>query len=209
MEKYHKIQSIYKRDDRGRFLMGEYATPELAYLAELQWEWTEKVDGTNIRIGLELGVDGHLRYRVGGRTERAQIPVALLDAIAALGLEPKIRAAFSEGPGCLYGEGYGPRIQKGGKYRDDPSFVLFDVMVGDWWLKREDVENVATTLGIDVVPLLGHGTIPEAISQVKGGLISQWGDFEAEGIVARPMVPLCTRAGHRVITKVKGRDFRV
>jgi hypothetical protein len=39
------------------------------------------------------------------------------------------------------------------------------------------------------------------------GFKSHWGDFIAEGIVARPKVELKTRAGHRIITKLKYKDF--
>jgi hypothetical protein len=39
------------------------------------------------------------------------------------------------------------------------------------------------------------------------GVKSWWGDFDAEGIVARPQVELFTRAGHRIITKLKCKDF--
>ena len=53
----------------------------------------------------------------------------------------------------LFGEGYGPRIQKGGgKYRDDASFILFDVYLPqkNLWMKRDAVEDIAKTFGIDV-----------------------------------------------------------
>ncbi|KKL53664.1 hypothetical protein LCGC14_2273140, partial [marine sediment metagenome] len=49
-------------------------------------------------------------------------------------------------PITLYGEGYGARIQKGGgDYRKggDVSFRLFDVLIGETWLRRVDVEDVA------------------------------------------------------------------
>jgi len=29
MEKFQKIQSVFKRDEKGQFLMGQYATPVL------------------------------------------------------------------------------------------------------------------------------------------------------------------------------------
>lgn len=213
MDLYPKIQSIYRRTDRGEFIPGEFATPEIAYLARCDWEWTEKVDGTNIRIG--IGDDGI--YRVGGRTDNAQIPVRLLDAIAALGLEDKLVSMRmeQEAPVCLYGEGYGAKIQKGGgNYRPDQGFVLFDVRVGDWWLKRPNVEAVAKTLSLDVVPIVGHGPLVDpdsfltAESCVRGGVGSKWGEFEAEGIVCRPVVPLFDRRGNRVIVKLKTKDYR-
>jgi len=117
-------------------------------------------------------------------------------------------AKFGDGA-VLYGEGYGAKIQKGGgNYRQDQDFVLFDVKVGDWWLRRPDVEEVADTLGLDVVPVIEQGTLFDAVSMVRNGLQSTWGDFEAEGIVARPTVDLKMRNGSRIITKIKCLDFQ-
>ena len=47
-----------------------------------------------------------------------------------------------------------------------------------------------------------------AIDIVKNGLKSTFGDFEAEGIVARPVVPMFSRNGDRIIVKIKGKDFK-
>jgi hypothetical protein len=41
----------------------------------------------------------------------------------------------------------------------------------------------------------------------RKGFNSQWGNFLAEGIVARPKTELKTRRDDRIITKVKQRDF--
>ncbi len=38
----------------GEFKDGEFAQPEFETLKDVQWEWTEKVDGTNIRIMIEV-----------------------------------------------------------------------------------------------------------------------------------------------------------
>lgn len=95
-----------------------------------------------------------------------------------------------------------------GNYSRTPKFVLFDVNVGGWWLRRDDVCDVATQLGLDVVPVVGYGTLYDAMDEVSNGKMkSSWGDFVAEGIVARPTTPLCSRAGHRIITKIKSKDF--
>jgi len=112
----------------------------------------------------------------------------------------------------LYGEGYGPKIQKGGgNYRQDQDFVLFDIKIGDWWLQRTDVEDIARKLNIDIVPIIGIGTLPDMVQKVRNGFNSAWSTtkltFKAEGIVARPEVELKTRSGHRVITKIKHKDF--
>src|SRR5574340_488255 len=116
---------------------------------------------------------------------------------------------FLAGNTCVFTEKVdGAKIQKGGgNYRADQDFVLFDVKVGDWWLQRADVEDVAHKLGLDVVPIIGEGTLHDAVAHAKAGIRSTWGDLEAEGIVARPKVELKTRGGQRLIAKIKCRDF--
>ena len=206
MSEYHKIQSVFMREPHGKRLLieGEWTLPEFAYLADNEWVFTEKVDGTNIRIIIEA--DGARRF--AGRTDNAQIPAPLVARLNER-FNPQDDLMFGGMNGVvLYGEGYGPKIQKvGGSYRADQDFVLFDVRVGDWWLQRADVEAVARALGLDVVPIIGTGTLRDAVARAKEGIRSTWGDFQAEGIVARPKTELCTRAGKRIITKVKCRDF--
>lgn len=75
------------------------------------------------------------------------------------------------------------------------------------WLERHNVDDIGRKLGIRSVPILGHGTLDEAIEMCKKGFKSHWGDFIAEGIVARPEVEMLTRRGERIITKVKYKDF--
>lgn len=184
-------------------LEGQWTLPEFEYLAENTWVFTEKVDGTNIRVMLK---DGAVTF--GGKTDSAQIPAQLVMRLNErfLPLADKMQGIFGCDT-CLYGEGYGAKIQKGGNYRADQDFVLFDVKVGDWWLQRADVEDVAQKLGLDVVPIIGEGTLHDAIAAAKAGITSTWGDFQAEGIVARPKTELKTRNGRRIITKIKCRDF--
>lgn len=208
MSEYHKIQSIFKRDmssKRKTLLEGQWTMPEFEYLAGNAWVFTEKVDGTNIRV---IFKDGGVTF--GGRTDNAQIPTQLVARLNErfLPLVAKLGEVFTDGSAVLYGEGYGAKIQKGGgNYRPDQDFVLFDVKVGEWWLQRADVEDVAAKLGLDVVPILGEGTLHDAVAQAKAGIRSTWGDFQAEGIVARPKTELKTRSGHRLIAKIKCRDF--
>ena len=207
MKEYHKIQTVYLRDPETKFktlLEGRFALPEFEYLQNNEWIFTEKVDGTNIRIMF----DGK-EINFGGKTDNAQIPSFLVNKLNDLfrPLENKFAEMFPDGA-CLYGEGYGAKIQKGGgNYRQDQDFVLFDVKVGDWWLQRTDVEDIAGKLGVDVVPIIGKGTLHEMIERTKIGFNSQWGEFTAEGIVARPETELKTRTGGRIITKIKHKDF--
>ena len=207
MKPYHKIPTVFKRDPETNYktlLLGKYATPELEYLKDCEWVFTEKVDGTNIRImSYPEGTVGF-----GGRTDHANIPAKLVNRLSEL--FPPHAKLYEQFPGgaCLYGEGFGAGIQKGGRnYGNDQDFVLFDVQVGDWWLKREDVCDIAMQLGLEVVPVLGQGNLAFISMEVEAGIQSKWGDFLAEGIVARPEVELSGRNNERVICKLKYKDF--
>lgn len=211
MKEYHKIDTVFKRDPNTKFrtlLMGDYSQDAFGYLANNEWVFTEKVDGTNIRVIVHPVIAGG-EIKFGGKTDDAQIPAFLVAKLQERFLPQReaLNAAFPDG-GCLYGEGYGAKIQKGGgNYRQDQDFVLFDVKVREWWLQRQDVDDVATKLGLDVVPIIGRGTLSEMIAWGQRGFKSTWGDFSAEGIVARPACELKTRSGSRVITKIKHKDF--
>lgn len=213
MKEYHKIQTVFKRDPATQhktLLIGEWSLPEFGYLANNEWVFTEKVDGTNIRVMIDD--DGKLSF--GGKTDAASIPAFLVSRLEArfFPQHERLREMFPSG-GCLYGEGYGPKIQKGGgNYRADADFVLFDVKVGDWWLQRIDVEDISSKLSLDIVPIIGLGTLFEMVERAKSGFDSSWkhtATFAAEGIVARPTIELKTRNGERIITKIKHKDFLV
>ncbi len=204
---YHKIQTIFKRNPATKYktlLDGQYSLPEFEYLKDNKWVFTEKVDGTNIRIIF----DGE-NITFSGRTDRAQIPADLVNTLndRFIPQVEKMRELF-KGGGILYGEGYGAKIQKGGdNYRPDQDFVLFDVKVGEFWLRENDVISISESLGLDIVPIIGVGSLNKMIDITKMGFNSKWGNFRAEGIVARPATELKTRSGHRIITKLKCKDF--
>lgn len=215
MNQYHKIQTLFKRDPANmRFVFeGQWSKPEFEYLANNEWVWTEKVDGTNVRVMW----DGK-NVTFNGKSDNAQMPMPLVQRLQELFDTTPKRQTFKElfnsdeeepPKICLYGEGYGKKIQAAGSsYKaDGTDFVLFDVKVGEWWLQRPDVEGIAVKLGIKVVPIVGKGTLVEAVEMVKKGFNSQWGEFPAEGLVCRPATELKSRNGSRIITKIKCRDF--
>jgi ATP-dependent RNA circularization protein (DNA/RNA ligase family) len=210
MIEYPKINTIWKRDmtNKGRIIDWDWACPEFEYLANNQWLFTEKVDGTNIRIHW---LAGH-GTRIGGRTEDAQIPTFLYDKIQDILPAEKFEKSIDKASELiLFGEGYGARIQKGGGnyIPNGASFVLFDVLVDKWWLERSDVEDVAKKLGIEVVPIIGSGGLPDAAQRAKEGFESHWGPFTAEGIVMRSQVDLFNRKGERILAKIKHKDYEM
>jgi len=206
MEKYHKIQTVYLRDPDNKYrtlLDGQFALPEFKYLAGNEWVFTEKIDGTNVRVDWDCS-----RVLFGGRTDRAQLPTFLFAKLQELFPVGKFASLYPETPMTLYGEGYGAKIQKGGGNYivDGVSFILFDVMI-ERYLERENVEDIAGRLGIDVVPIVGRGTLLDAVDMVGDGFISVIGSQTAEGLVMRPAIELFSRTGRRVISKIKYKDF--
>lgn len=210
MLKYHKIQTVFKRDPKTNhktLLLGDYSREEFEYLRLNPWTFTEKVDGMNMRVMYH----GELpAITFGGKTENASIPAQLITKLSER-FHPQLERfveTFDTADVCLYGEGFGPGIQKGGgNYGTEKDFVLFDVLVGEWWLQREDVRDIAEKFSIPIVPDMGQGTLADMVDRVRDGVPSQYGDFQAEGLVARPARELFARNGQRIITKLKYRDF--
>lgn len=209
MREYHKIETVFNRSTDGdkRLIWGDYRNATVEYLADNIWQFTEKIDGTNIRIHW----DGH-NIEIGGRTDRAQIPKHLMDYLSATFLTPEVEELFEQTYGekdvMLFGEGYGAKIQNGGDYRSDVSFILFDVLIGDNWQSREWVEATAKMFGIDVVPIVLEGTIGDGIDYVMQHNNSTIGNAIMEGVVGRPKVEMKDRCGNRIIVKIKWRDFK-
>lgn len=211
MNTYHKIQTVYKRDPNNNFktlLEGQYSLPEFEYLKDNKWLFTEKIDGTNTRI---IFTGKHIDIR--GKTDKATSYEFYFNKLLyeMNNRIDKFIEVFSttEEDICLYGEGYGAKIQRGGgNYRSDQGFILFDIKIGNWWLKRKDIEDIAKHLDIDIVPIIGEGTLDEMVEKTRNGFNSIFGNFLAEGIVARPEIELFTRNNKRIITKIKYKDFK-
>lgn len=204
MKKYPKIPSVFQRNERGEFIQGKFTHPEIEYLEDNRWLGTEKVDGMNIRI-----IWDGCGIQIKGRTDRAQVPEQLRENIMTDLSHEKLTQVFQDAEGvCLYGEGYGPKIQKGGgNYGNEQKFVLFDVWIDGWWLDFDAILDVGFSLGLTVVPTIWSGTLDGALHFVRNGFKSAWGDFPAEGLVLKPPVQLYNKQGHRIITKIKTKDF--
>lgn len=211
---YHKIETLFERDAKFIVDPSKLKKPVLGTISV--WDVTEKIDGTNIRV--LLSADGSVKF--GGRTDAAQMHAGLLQKLIETFTPEKMRTVFwidgQPVSAILYGEGYGAGIQKGGDYRPDTNFRLFDVLVNEkWWLDWPAVCDVAAKLGIKTVPYLGRWTLQEIVDRVRLGIPSQVtveesatiNTFISEGIVARPVEPLFDRKGARIILKLKTKDF--
>ena len=215
---YPKINSLWKRQEVTKSLIiGNYACPEFGNVKT--WNVTEKIDGTNIRITF-LEIEGQkAEPSIDGRTDAAIIPTHLLLKLQPIATWESFDKVFTTPEMHIpqlyreivfYGEGYGPKIQAAGpKYRSDVGFILFDVKVGDYWLSRENVKDVAAKLGVPVVPDLGIMTEEQIVEFVKSKPLSRCSEKEQvmEGIVARADPMLYFKHSNPVMFKLKVQDF--
>ena len=209
MVEYHKIETLFERDEKTKkLIIGKFRNPTVEYLKDAVWTFTEKVDGTNIRVYW----DGH-KVEFRGRTDKAVIPPHLANRLEELfGGEVNAQMfeqKFGAKPIELFGEGYGVKIQNGGQYRDDVDFILFDVLISENYQPRETVEGIARYFGIDVVPIVLEGAIQDGVNYVlnnRNSLIAKNGAL-IEGLVGRTKVETQDRVGNRNIVKIRYRDF--
>ena len=212
MRTYEKIETIFNRDTTGtkKLILGDFRNETVEFLKDAEWVFTEKIDGTNIRIYW----DGH-KVEFGGRTDNAEIPRPLLDSLNKIfgttETEELFEQIFGEKNIILLGEGYGGRIQGvGTEYRPDESFILLEVLICENNKTRECVEKTAQMFGIKAVPVLFTGPLQAGIDYVCGHpkSVVAMKDTYMEGVVARPKVELKDRCGRRVIVKIKWKDFK-
>jgi hypothetical protein len=240
---YGKIETLFERDmvkgspTEHRLLEPlRFKNPVYGQLAKM--EWTEKVDGTNIRVdwipeGLypDPPVTDVIKY--SGKTDRAVLPGNLVKWLHKNLNADTMRKRFESATVTLYGEGYGTGIQKGGGYRPDQAFILFDVFVHDvkslptfytpssgndhwmqgYWMPDDMMREAAALLGIEVVPRpFGEMTIMGAAETVRQGfpsMVAGWHNSSvgAEGLVGRPKYAMYDSRGNRIIAKLKTKDF--
>ena len=208
---YGKIETLYERDEKTfKVRVGELKNRTYSLLKT--WNWTEKIDGTNIRC---IYRDGKITF--GGRSDNAQIHADLIEWLYENVTVEKLSAIFppKDGVGAdvvIYGEGFGAGIQKGGgDYSPHKKLIVFDVLIDSkWWLSHENVCDISSKIGLDVVPSFGEMTLEDATEFVRRGFKSKCAiniSKNAEGLVGCPLETLFDKKGHRLIVKLKTKDF--
>jgi len=213
--KYPKINSLFKRDETtNRLMLGSYSLPEFGLINK--WLVQEKIDGMNIRIIInpdDLSTDIST-FQIKGRTDDAMVPPKLVkhivDHFPPGKLQELIAFMNAKSTIILFGEGYGPKIQSGGNYRDDIGFILFDVWGGNRWSTREEVQSIADLLTLPTPPVYGLMTKEEIIELVRAKPNSTTAirPMQTEGVICRSE-PLLINNYTRdaVMFKLKCKDF--
>lgn len=164
----------------------------------------EKIHGTSAHIEYK---DGTIVYFSGGEKHSNFVALfseeELKEKFTKLG-HPKI---------TIYGEAYGGKCQ-GMKhtYGDQLRFIVFDVKIGDYWLDVPNMDQVATSLGLEVVPWSEISTDLVELDRVRDqpsrvGIRRGCPDKISEGVVLRSLIELTTNNGERIICKHKTEKF--
>lgn len=208
--KYHKIWNAHdlgteRGPDYGKPILDKWFRPEFEELQDNTWTWTEKLDGTNIRIIW----DGH-KVRIGGRTDDALIPTAVVHLVQDLFPEHKMEQQFGATPVFIYGEGLMPGLNGSFRYTTTAMVIAFDVKVGDWWLQPDGVIKACDQLGIPVAHNIGAWSPNDMIAMVGKGMKSRYNSaFYAEGVVGTPPHGITGRDGDRLKMKIKHEHYGV
>lgn len=220
LNKYPKIQTLYKRKYtqeeckakriRGNPIVeGMYSKQEFDNIDS--WIVQEKVDGTNIRV-LKDG-------KFAGRTEVSSIPPFLLKRLEMLFPKEKLRSVFGDKDFILFGEGYGNKIQKYGRFYIPPmegvlsqDFMLFDAYINGHWANYDAIISIADELECEYAPLVFNraASKQEIVDYVKSkpkSIIAKE-DLTIEGIVAKTRPLMLFQNGDPIYFKLKCEDFK-
>ncbi|MGV9142138.1 MAG: RNA ligase family protein [Promethearchaeota archaeon] len=218
--KYPKIQTLWKRDENGKIIKGEFSKDEFSLVDN--WFVTEKLHGQNCRILVnfdEGNVKGkfyeHNGLFIQGRTNKAELDDEVLERLKKKLNAKKIKEQIN-GQGVLYGELVGDKIQKNGwKYvrkedeEPDNEFVMFDSYINGWWLEWTSITDIADNVGLKHTPCLFATTDKKQIIDfIKEKPDSQFSEEKLvmEGIVARTSPMLLFRNGKPLMFKLKVSD---
>lgn len=88
------------------------------------------------------------------------------------------------------------------------SLPEFKYLSNNQWVFTEKVDGNNIRVMYKDKQIVGYGTLSDMVAHAQTSFESQWGNFTAEGIVARPATELVTRNDQRIITKLKCKDFQ-
>lgn len=205
---YRKIANVFSFDEKYREIKGinePYNT-----LKNIEWIGTEKIDGTSVVVHY----DGE-RIEFGGHTAKSQLPDSLIkyltDTFMTKEMEYVFEQLFEDKEVYIYGEGFGSKIQANGdKYiKDGVGFIVFEINIDGFDLSRENINDIASKLGLPFVPEVFKGTLDEAIDFVSKHPNSAYNEaHEMEGLVLQPTVTLYDSKKKLIKCKCKWCDIK-
>jgi Rnl2 family RNA ligase len=217
--KYSKIENAHN----GKFInkIADVFPEEVK--GKCKWQATEKLDGANFQISITIDDKG-TNVQYGKRTSYLNEQdgnffdyqtVMEDDRIKQLINETILKFELSMGDiqVDIFGELFGPGIQKRLNYGDVKQFRIFDIRVNGSWRTQEEVKTFLDDAGVIelYVPEFGiFDTLDEALLFNIKDVPTAIGDSgdEIEGVVIKPYdVVLSMPNKNRVIIKNKNESF--
>lgn len=188
----------------GKKLEAQYREPILAMLADCDWEVRRKLDGENIRIQW----NGE-QALWNGKSNAFQCSADFTNYMNDTFLEEIFEEKFGrEKTVTIFGEKMGPKTQGNELGLDEDQLIIFDVNINGYWLDKWAVKEVADYFKVKTC--YDYTDISEQYARPLPQIIQAVarGDFQNyEGLVATPKVEVKDQQGHRVIVKIKNKDY--
>lgn len=230
---YPKIYAPFARDNsKSKYVnIYKWSKPEFEMLKDINWEWTQKIDGTSVCLqwqGDKMTIDN-----IKGHTDKSEFNQRTKDYLQTVFCTPIAETIFED----LFGDNnvnvYGEFCSKDMNQNyghPDGMFYPFDVQnadTGKYWT-RDIVHNFADKFGLQEVQTLFQGSILDAVEYVRltdvtwnKDFKTSWftrnaqtwrvenplGKYPIEGLVGRPKIELLNSDGARIICKVKCKDY--
>jgi hypothetical protein len=170
----------------------------------------EKIHGTSAHVGYK---EGKVTFFGGGIKHETFVKLfdeaALLEKFKALGPHCELEGV------TVYGEAYGGSCQgMSHTYGKDLKFIVFDIKMGNVWLAVPQMDDLAKTLGFEVVhweegptdlAWLDAQMNAPSVQAKRNGILE---DKPREGIVVRPPFEVRKNNDERVMAKHKGDSFK-
>ena len=194
MKDFTAIEELFEKAESGKYKEWIIKDPTVEYLANNSWDWVKFNEGERIVIHWDgNGVD----YKA--ESER-DLKSALGFTFFSESAKDMFKLLFKNKGTYLYGiyvcRAYNPHNEFCFE-----TFELEDVKVDGAYLPREGVENVARAFGLDNAPVLGHGTLKQAVLYVKA--------HPGTNVVCRPSHEMQNEKGERVIVRVMYDGFKL
>lgn len=177
---------------------------------------TEKVDGTNCRVGYVVE-DAKVVLMAGSKTFQRKKPAAddkrrntYWFPFVKQGVRSLLADLVSKGhrQAILYGEVFGRGIQTLDYGQTQIDFLAFDLMIDGRYVDHDTFAGLCDAFGLDRMPVLYRG--PFSLSIIKGlsdGRSTIGGNHFREGVVVRPVKERNDVRTGRVILKYHGDEY--
>lgn len=183
------IREPYIRDGTGLFIEGRYTSPEIEYLANLDWKLTELVTGIPFRV--ELNDRSEVFF---GKSAPKLVRNSVVNQFIT---------SWSAVPYMGYTI-YGVVPDK--VYHTVSSIITY-VYSGTEWVSDQEIEYVAGRFVAGVAHIVSYDSIAGAVMRLKKGRLSTYSNIKLRGFVASPKFELLDVYGNPIVVKIKNDDL--